>query len=81
MLKSYAAGEIFVSADCKPQVHLQITQFNPLKTDNSDDILDLLSYAPKILDMYGEYVIAMNIYQQQEMDSISVLPAGYNSAF
>lgn len=81
MLKGYAAGEVFVAKECKPQVHLQITQFNPLKTDNVDDVLDLLTYAPKVLEMYGEYVVAMNIYQQQEMDAIPVLGDGYGSAF
>ena len=81
MLKSYAAGEIFVAKSCKPQVHLQITQFNPLRTDNTDDVLDLLTYSPKVLEMYGEYVVATNIYQRQELDSIPVLAEGYNSAF
>lgn len=81
MLKSYAAGEIFVSSSCKPAVHLQITQFNPLKTDNQDDVLDLLTYAPKVMDMYGEYVIAGNIVLQQDYDAIDVLPEGFNSPF
>ena len=81
MLKSYAAGELFVSAACKAQVHLQITTFNPLKTDNTDDILDLLTYSTKVLDMYGEFVIAGNVLMQQENDSIPVLSEGSNCCF
>lgn len=81
MLKSYAAGEIFVFTTAKPQVHVQITTFNPLKTDNQDDVLDLLTYAPKVLEMYGEYVIAGNIIEQQENNSIAILEAGNNSCF
>lgn len=81
MLKSYAAGEIFVDIECKPQVHLQITQFNPLKTDNQDDILDLLTYAPKVLEMYGAFLITEDIIQSQEFASIPILPEGANCCF
>jgi hypothetical protein len=72
MLKSYAAGEVFVSPDCKPQVHLQIVTWNPLKTDNTDDILDLLTYANKVLEMYGEYVISMDIIVSQQAASYQI---------
>lgn len=81
MLKSYAAGELYVDYDCKAQVHLQITQFNPLKTDNVDDVLDLLTYAPKVLELYGAYVISGEIIQMQEMAAIPILEAGMNSCF
>lgn len=81
MLKSYAAGEIFVDTECKPQVHLQITQFNPLKTDNTDDILDLLTYAPKVMDAYGAYLISNDIIMSQEINAIPVLPEGANCCF
>lgn len=81
MLKSYAAGEIFVDYTCKPQVHLQITQFNPLKTDNTDDVLDLLTYAPKVIEMYGAYLISNDIIMSQEMANIPILAAGSNSPF
>lgn len=73
MLKAYSAGEVFVSTDCKPEVHLQITQWNPLKKDNVDDVLDLLCYAPKVLELYGEYVIAYTTIVQQDGDAIEVL--------
>lgn len=73
MLKSYAAGELFVSYDCRAEVHLQITQWNPLKKDNVDDVLDLLCYAPKVIEMYGEYVIAYTTIVQQDGESIEVL--------
>lgn len=81
MLKSYAAGEFYVDDSCKPLVHLQITQFNPLKTDNTDDILDLLWYAPRVLEMYGAFVISNEIIEMQQMLSIPVLPVGANSPF
>lgn len=81
MLKSYAAGEVFVDPKCKTEVHLQITQFNPLRTDNTDDILDLLCYAPKVLEFYGEYVVSMSIIQSQEYTDVKVLGVDDNCCF
>lgn len=81
MLKSYAAGEVFVDIECKPQVHLQITQFNPLKTDNQDDILDLLCYAPKVMAEFGEYLITTDIINSQDFASIPISDVLENSCF
>jgi len=79
MLKAYQAGEFFVDPRCQTEVHLEITQFNPLKTDNVDNILDLLCYAPRVLEMYGEYVVSMNVIQSQEYDAVRV--PEFNSPF
>jgi hypothetical protein len=81
MFKALAAGEIFVDHSVREEVFLQITQFNPLKRDNIDDVLDLLTYAPKVLEMYGEYVVSMNVLVQQAGSSIEVLPPGANTPF
>jgi hypothetical protein len=70
--KEYLAGEIFVHPDCKLEVHMQITQFNPLKKDNSDNILDLLTYAPRIVVEYGEYLVNNNTINQQEWNATTV---------
>jgi len=77
--KQYQAGEILIHPDVKPEVHLQISQFNPLKTDNQDDILDLLTYAHKVLELYGEYVINYGTIVLQEHDSATV--EEFNSPF
>lgn len=79
MLKSYAAGEIFIDDSLKTEVHLQIAQFNPLKTKNVDDVLDLLCYAPRVLELFGEFITNMSIIQQQEMGAITV--PEFNSPF
>jgi hypothetical protein len=81
MLKGLASGEIFVSEEVKTEVFLQITQWNPLKKDNVDDVLDLLCYAPKVLEMYGEFVVAYNAIVQQEGDAIEVLGPERNCCF
>lgn len=79
MFKAYASGELFIHTDAKLEVHLQITQFNPLKRDNTDGLLDLMTYAPRVVQEFGEYVVAMNIIEQQEFEMIEV--PEFNSAF
>lgn len=79
MLKSYAAGEIYCDPAQRTELHLQIAEFNPLKTDNVDDVLDLMCYAPKVIELYGEYIVNMSIIQAQELGAHEVLE--YNSPF
>jgi hypothetical protein len=79
MFKSYSAGEIFVAPECRTEVHVEITQFNPLKTNNVDNMLDLLCYAPKVLELYGEFVVNMAVIQSQEFEATQV--PEHNSCF
>jgi hypothetical protein len=79
MFKAYASGEIFVHYDCKLEVHMQITSFNPLKRDNTDGLLDLMTYAPGVIQEYGPYIVAQNIIETQEFDALEV--PEFNSAF
>lgn len=75
MFKSYAAGELFIAPECRSEVHNEITQFNPLRTDNTDNILDILTYAPRVLQTFGEFIVSMQVIQQQEFDMIPVRSA------
>jgi len=72
MFKAYAAGELYVHADAKLDVHMQITQFNPLKKDNTDGLLDLLTYAPRVVQEFAEFIIANNIIESQDFSAIEV---------
>jgi len=81
MFKGLSSGEIFIAPECKSEVFLQIMQFNPMRRDNTDGILDLLTYAPKVLELYGEYVVAWNQIIQQDDAKIQVLPAEVNCCF
>lgn len=73
MFKQYAASEVRVHPDCRAEVHLEITQFNPMKTNNTDNILDLLAYAPKAIELYGPYMFALNDINEQEFLGAKVL--------
>lgn len=81
MFKMLSAGEIYVAEEVKGEVFLQVMQFNPLRRDNTDDILDLLAYSPKVLEMYGEFVVSMNVIINDDNSSIELLPASVNCCF
>lgn len=81
MFKQLLAGEIFVHPNCKAQVNLQISQFNPLKRDNTDGILDCLTYAPKVIEMYGNLLLAGTIIEEQEFSRVQIGTVDMNSPF
>lgn len=57
-LRELTSGEIELHDRVKAVVCNQIANWNPLKRDNEDGILDLLSYSRKVLELYGNSVIA-----------------------
>lgn len=70
MFKQLLAGEILIHPSCQAQVNLQISQFNPLKRDNTDGLLDCLTYAPKVIEMYGHLLLGGTIIEEQEFSKI-----------
>lgn len=72
MFKAYASGEMFAINEAKLVFHMQITQFNPMKRDNTDGVLDLVTYAPRVVQEFAEFIIAGTIIESQEFDAIEV---------
>lgn len=81
MFKQLLAGEIYVHPNCKAQVNLQVAQFNPLKRDNTDGLLDCLTYAPKVLELYSHLLSAGNVLDMQEYGEIRIREDSETSAF
>ena len=81
MFKQLLAGEIYVHPDCKAQVNLQISQFNPLKRDNTDGILDCLTYAPKVIELYANLLLASTIIEEQEFSRVKIYSTDEIAAF
>ncbi len=79
MFKSLAKGEVFIEEEAKAAAFAQIIGFNPQRTDNTDGILDLLTYANRVMEMYEEYIIANNLIEAQEYDAMEV--PEFNSCF
>jgi hypothetical protein len=77
--KAYSAGEIYCHPDCRLDLHLQVSSFNPMKRDNTDGLLDLMTYAPRVMVEFEEYVIGGSILEQQEFDATEVVE--FNSCF
>lgn len=81
MFKQLLSGEILVHPDCKPAINLQISQFNPLKRDNTDGLLDCLGYAPKMIEMYGDLILSSLTLEMQEFAAIQIPHESFTSAF
>lgn len=71
MFKSYMKGELYVHPSCRSQVHAQVAGFNPLKTNNVDGILDLLTYAPRVVEEFANLIAINTIEGQQEYDMLT----------
>jgi hypothetical protein len=81
MFKGLLAKEQYLSKQVYAQVISQVTSFNYLKTNNVDGILDLLTYAPKVIEMYGQFLISQLILEQQEIDGMEILTEADTSPF
>lgn len=47
---------IIIHPEVKAHVMSRITQFNPLTKNNVDNVLDLLTYAPRIMQQFGHLI-------------------------
>ena len=80
MFKSLLAGEILIHPNCAALAYNQITNFNPLKTNNVDGILDCITYVPKVLSEYSN-LIAINSTIVQTSATSDVWPEELNCIF
>lgn len=79
MFDSLKAGELYYSDETSPQVAHQILCFNPARTDNTDDILDLLVYCLVMVSNHYHTIASSCILEEQEFLGIPVIE--YNSPF
>ena len=81
MFKQLLAGEILIHPTQQALVTLQIQSFNPLKRDNTDGILDCVTYAPKVIELYGPLLLGGTIIEEQEFGTIKIVDELENSCF
>lgn len=55
-MKECTQGEVILHPSVLPLVTHQIANWNPLKRNNVDNILDLISYMRKAMNMYGHLI-------------------------
>lgn len=73
MFRQLPKGDVKIHPRVRAAVYLSISQFNPLRRDNDDGILDLLTYGPKVLELYGTEILNSNTVLMQEADAMEVI--------
>lgn len=73
MFKQLPTGEIKLHPSVRPQIYVQIQQFNPLRRDNVDNSLDCLTYGPKFLELYGVLVYNKTVIAEQDFEAHEVV--------
>jgi hypothetical protein len=68
--KELMGGETLLSQKVRTRVLTQARAFNPFKTNNDDNILDLLTYAPRVLTELSEYLVSQTIIEMQLMEAM-----------
>ena len=81
MFKQLTAQEQYLHPDVRNEVFAQIRGFNALRTDNVDGILDLLTYAPKVITDFWQYLQSATVIESQEYDSLEEFTIESNSSF
>jgi hypothetical protein len=71
-IKAMQTSEIFLHPDVRSQVQNQIKDWNPLKRDNKDDILDAISNAPKVVADYAGDILCHSTLLVLEAETATV---------
>ena len=72
-LKAMQTSEIILHPTVTALVHTQIRDWNPLKRDNTDDILDAIAHTPKVLADYTYDIAAKSNLFAIETDNAVVV--------
>lgn len=80
-LVAHPEPEQYLDAAVRSIVDTEITGFNPLKTNNTDNVLDLLTYSKKVVAQYSEFIQTCVTISDQENDSIPLRSEAENCSF
>lgn len=81
MFKELLSSELLIHPEAKSQVWHQISSFNPLRRDNTDGILDCLTYAVRVISEFGQYIAALTSLGEQEHNNVKVWEVTDNCTF
>lgn len=71
-LNAWLAGTQLVADKARPFVIDEVYKWQPMKRNNSDTALDLLRYAPKVLEEYGPLMLMPYEPARQVIESVKV---------
>lgn len=80
MFKALLAGEQYIHQSVRVTVYNQIQQYSVLRRDNTDGILDLMTYAPKMIELYGVQIVSRGILGNMD-DNSNIDVDRMNSSF
>lgn len=80
MFGLWQTQKLRVSESCMSRCVRQAVDFNPLKTDNLDDILDAMEMAFRVCHEYRD-LIPINITQDQYSSTTSLIPVAAHTNF
>lgn len=79
---STAMASIMLSNAVRSMVLDQIRNFQPLRNDNTDDLLDILAYVYKVIETFGDYIASLTpLIQSADDGECHVMPVWENSLF
>lgn len=81
MFKQLPTKEVQMGREVRPRVVYQIAHFNPLRRDNVDGILDVLAYAPKVIELYWHIMEVREVVVDLDYENAKVRPTELTSAF
>lgn len=73
--------EQYLDAEVRSIVDNEVISFNPLKSNNTDNVLDLLTYSKKVVAQYAEFIQTCVTIEEQEINNIPVRTALETSPF
>lgn len=73
--------KLYLGKHVRSRVCHQIINFNPQKTDNVDDLLDILAYIYQVIDEYGHYITLVDLVEAEDYSDARVLSLEDNSLF
>lgn len=73
--------EILLHPEVRAAVFTQITGFNPLRRDNTDGLLDLITYIPRVVSEFGHMIAYNTALMQGDLGDTSVVEESENSPF
>ncbi len=80
-IKALEAGEVMLTSATKTPVLKQVVEYNPLKTKNVDEVLDLLSFIRAMVQDYRVLAEAQETLEIQESVKLKVASLEATSAF
>ena len=80
-IKALEAGEVMLTSETKAPVLKQVVEYNPLKTKNVDEVLDLLSFIRAMVQDYRVLAEAQETLEIQERVKLKVASLEATSAY